>query len=182
MADNRNDIPMGWDDEIENDGEGYKVLPEGEYDFIVEDFSRARYDGEATQKPCPMAELKLRVRGEQESGIVQDTIILNRKFEWKMCAFFTAIGARKRGETLRPNWNAVKGTKGCCKITVAKHTSRKSGKEYDINNVTYLEPEDTEGALEAPVYQPAQSDSGYTQKPLTSADQPRRWVPGSFGN
>ena len=176
MADNRNDIPMGWDDEIENDGEGFRVLPEGEYEFTVEDFTRARYDGEATQKPCPMAELKLRVHNRKDSGIVTDSLILNRKFEWKMCAFFTAVGARKHGETLRPNWNAVKGAKGRCKITVAKHTSKKTGKEYDVNNVTYLEPENIESAnIESAAY-------GYTQSPLTSADQPRKWVPGSFGN
>lgn len=164
MADNRNDIPMGWDDEIENDGEGFRVLPEGEYEFTVEEFSRARYDGEKTEKPCPMAELKLRVHNEKDSGIVADSLILNRKFEWKMCQFFTAIGARKHGETLKPNWNAVKGAKGRCKITVAKWIGKKDGKERESNNVAYLNPEKMESA-----------SSGQTDNTT------RRWTPGSFG-
>ena len=42
MANNVNDVAMTWDDEIQNDGEGFRVLPEGEYDFVVEEFSRSR--------------------------------------------------------------------------------------------------------------------------------------------
>ena len=51
MADNRNDIPMSWDDEIQNDGEGFRVLPEGEYEFTVEGFARGRHEGSAKMAP-----------------------------------------------------------------------------------------------------------------------------------
>lgn len=177
MADNRNDIPMGWDDEIENDGEGFRVLPEGEYDFTVENYTRARYDGDK-MKPCPMAEVSIRIHDKDGDVTIIENLYLNKKFEWKLCQFFTAIGARKRGEQFHMNWNIVKGATGRCKIFVDKWTG-KNGKEYEGNKISaFLEPDSVSDQVSD---QRGQS-SGYTQEPLTSAAQPRKWVPGSFGN
>lgn len=173
MANNNvNDVAMTWDDEIQNDGEGFRVLPEGEYDFVVEDFSRSRYDGPNTSKPCPQAELRLRVSSSIDSGIVSDSIILNRKYEWKMCRFFIAIGDRKHGEALRPNWPGVIGKKGRCKITIYKYISKKDGKEHEANNVEYLDPPESAA--------PPQGAAAYTQPPLTSSATPRQWTGGQF--
>ena len=35
---NNNDMLMDWDDAIENDGQEFYILPEGDYNFTVVDF------------------------------------------------------------------------------------------------------------------------------------------------
>ena len=35
-----------------------------------------------------------------------------------LCAFFTAIGQRKKGEKINMNWNLVIGSKGRCKVGI----------------------------------------------------------------
>ena len=50
MAMNENyavDRELSWDDAIENDGPEFVLLPEGEYDFVVERFDRERHNGSA---------------------------------------------------------------------------------------------------------------------------------------
>lgn len=176
MANNVNDVAMTWDDEIQNDGEGFRVLPEGEYDFTVTDFTRSRFEGSNNMKACPKAELTIKIHDPDGDVTVNENLFLNKKVEWKLCQFFTAIGQRKHGEPLLPNWNAVKGAKGRCKVGIKKWTGKKDGKEYKGNEITaFLEPSEP-----AVVSQP-QGAAAYTQPPLTSSATPRTWTPGSFG-
>lgn len=175
MANNVNDVAMTWDDEIQNDGEGFRVLPEGEYDFTVTDFTRGRFEGSAKMAACPKAELTIKIHDPEGDVTVSENLFLNRKAEWKLCQFFTAIGHRKHGETLRMNWNAVKGAKGRCKVGIRKWTGN-DGKEHENNEIAaFLEPSEP-----AVVPQP-QGTAAYTQPPLTSSAAPRTWTPGSFG-
>ena len=39
------DRELSWDDEIEKDSGEFILLPEGDYEFTVESFERARYQG-----------------------------------------------------------------------------------------------------------------------------------------
>ncbi len=173
MANNVNDVAMTWDDEIQNDGEGFRVLPEGEYDFTVTDFTRGRFEGSDNMKACPKAELTIKIHDPDGDVTVNENLFLNKKVEWKLCQFFIAIGHRKHGEPLRPNWNAVKGAKGRCKVGIKKWTGKKDGKEYKGNEITaFLEPPETAA--------PPQGNAAYTQEPLTSATQPRKWTGGQF--
>lgn len=176
MANNNvNDVAMTWDDEIQNDGEGFRVLPEGEYNFTVTDFQRGRFEGSAKMAACPKAELTIMIHDPDGDVTVNENLFLNKKAEWKLCQFFTAIGHRKHGETMRMNWNAVKGAKGRCKVGIRKWTGN-DGKEHENNEINaFIEPP------EAPATQP-QGKAAYTQESLTSATQPRKWTPGSFGN
>ena len=175
MANNVNDVAMTWDDEIKNDGEGFRVLPEGEYDFTVTDFARGRFEGSAKMAACLKAELTIKIHDPEGDVTVTENLFLNRKAEWKLCQFFTAIGHRKHGETLRMNWNAVKGAKGRCKVGIRKWTGN-DGKEHENNEIiAFLEPSEP-----AVVPQP-QGAAAYTQPPLTSSAAPRTWTPGSFG-
>ena len=44
MAFNNNqNMCMGWDDQIENDGQEFIILPEGDYNFTVTEFERGRF-------------------------------------------------------------------------------------------------------------------------------------------
>lgn len=144
MSDYENNMPreLGWDDEIKNDSSPYEVLPEGDYEFRVEKFERARHGGSEKIPACNKAILTLAVTSPQGSGKVQVNLFLHSKFEWKLCQFFTSIGARKRGEPLRMNWNAVAGATGRCHVSVRKWIGN-DGKEHDGNEVTeFFEPEE----------------------------------------
>ena len=44
--------------------------------------------------------------GESEMNV---NLFLLKRFEWKLCQFFTSIGLRQHGEKLRMNWAAVTG-------------------------------------------------------------------------
>lgn len=161
---------MGWEDEIENDGQ-FEVLPEGDYRFRVEKFERARHPGSAKIPACNKAILSLSVSSSEASGSVQTSLFLYEKQEWKLCQFFTAIGARKHGERMRMNWSAVPGASGVCHVGVRKWTGN-DGKERDGNEVTeFYDPE------KAPKVDPAPAAQSYEQSQL---DMPPQWNTGAF--
>jgi hypothetical protein len=47
---------MDWDDAIENDGQEFIILPEGDYNFTVTDFERGSFPG---SPKCPPATRRL---------------------------------------------------------------------------------------------------------------------------
>ena len=38
---------FGWDDVIQNDGQEFEPIPEGDYDFVIDKFERSRSSGSA---------------------------------------------------------------------------------------------------------------------------------------
>lgn len=139
---------LGWEDEIENEGSPFVLLPAGEYDFVVEGFERSRYAGSEKVPPCNQAILTLGVTGaDGRHAQLSCNLFLHSKFEWKLCQFFTCIGQRKHGEKLRMNWPAVTGAHGRIKVSVRKYTKRNGdpGESNDIEE--FIEPT---GAAAAP--------------------------------
>ena len=116
MADSPENKVLGWDDEIQNDGEysGEEsvVLPEGSYDFEVIKTEQAWYDGSTKIPACNKAVLTLTVEHEGASVNVKTDIILYKTIEWKISAFFRCIGLKKHGEKLKMKWNEVVGRTG----------------------------------------------------------------------
>ena len=113
---------LGWEEIIENEGPDFVVLPGGDYDFEVTDFERARFAGSEKLPPCNQAVVYIRVEGEEGSTTIKHNLFLHSKTEGMLCAFFTAIGQRQKGEKFKMNWNTVIGSKGRCKIGVRKWT------------------------------------------------------------
>lgn len=113
---------FGWDDEIEKDGSDFILLPEGDYEFTVESFERARHNGSEKLPPCNKAILKLRIETPEGVALVTHNLFLHTKTEGMISAFFTAIGQKKKGEKIKMNWNAVIGAKGKCKICIHEWT------------------------------------------------------------
>lgn len=110
---------FGWDDQIENDGPEYVILPEGDYDFEVLSMERSRHGGSEKLPPCNKATLSIRITAENgDSTMVRHNLFLHSKCEGMLCAFFTAIGHRKHGEKISMNWNAVPGSRGRCKVKI----------------------------------------------------------------
>lgn len=152
---------LAWDDEIQNDGGLYEVLPEGDYDFVVNKFERARHSGSDKIPPCNKAILTLSVFGEQATGTIQTNLFLYSKFEWKLCQFFTAIGHRKHGETLRMNWASVPGSSGICHVGVRKWTGN-DGREHEGNEITeFYDPAERAKKPDGPS-NPSAAPGGYT--------------------
>src|SRR5690625_1469230 len=120
---------LGWDDEIEESGPDFILLPEGDYNFSVEKFERGRHSGSTNLPPCNMAILTLKVNGgDQGTATVIHRLFLHSKTEGFLSNFFEAIGQKKEGERIRMNWNAVMGAKGRCKLEINRYTTQ-SGEE-----------------------------------------------------
>lgn len=140
-----NNLDMGrefdWDSVIENDGESFELLPEGDYDFEVLSFERGRHNGSEKLPPCPKAVVKIRVSDGQRTGVLTHNLMLHSKCEGLLCAFFTGVGQRKHGEKLRMDWNKVAGSKGRCKVGVRTWKSRTTGEDMKSNEIKrFYEP------------------------------------------
>ncbi|MDO4548204.1 MAG: DUF669 domain-containing protein [Clostridia bacterium] len=143
------DRELGWDDIIENDGASFEVLPEGDYDFEVVSFERGRYTPsrpDSKLPPCPMALLTIEIGSDQSKARIQHRLFLHSRCEGLLCAFFTAIGQRKRGEALNMNWNRVTGATGRCKVTVREYTTDKGEKRQSNQISRFYEPDDAPAA------------------------------------
>ncbi len=131
---------LDWDSEISQDSE-FVLLPEGEYTFTVTKMERGYFNGSAKMSKCNKAELTIKVSApDGKSTTVTHNLFLHRKCEGLLCAFFTSIGQRKHGETLRPNWQAVVGATGRCKVGIHEWTGN-DGQKRQSNEITrFLEP------------------------------------------
>ena len=138
---NSEDRELGWDDVIENDSPEFVILPDGDYDFEVVDFERGRHNGSEKLPPCNKAIVHIRIEGKEGVSTIKHQLFLHTITEGMLCAFFTGIGQRQKGEKMKMNWNAVVGSKGRCKIGTRKWTNDE-GKEMVFNEVKkFYEPE-----------------------------------------
>ena len=138
---------FGWDDEIQNDGPGFVLLPDGDYPFTVTKFERARFDGSAKLPPCSMAKLSITVHGgDKGDAYVTHRLYLHTRTEGLLCAFFESIGQRKHGEKLRPRWDELEGAQGLCHLGIHEYT-KKDGNPGTSNEITkFLPPPEPKAA------------------------------------
>lgn len=135
-----NERELNWDDEILEES-SFTLLPEGDYDFVVNSFKRGRHPGSTKLPACNKAELEITVDDNKgNKGIIFHNLFLHTKCEGILSAFFIAIGQKKHGEPLRMNWNAVISAKGRCKVAIDKWTGN-DGTEKQNNKITkFYEP------------------------------------------
>jgi len=139
-----NDIEreIGWDDQIEKDGPEFTILPEGDYDFEVTEFERARHAGSEKLPACNKAVVHIKIEGPEGISTIKHNLFLHSKTEGMLCAFFTAIGQRKKGEKVSMNWNAVVGSRGRAKVGIKKWKND-NGVEMTFNEIKkFYEPDD----------------------------------------
>ncbi|MCB5934469.1 hypothetical protein LI012_06330 [Caldibacillus thermoamylovorans] len=179
---------LGWDDEIEESGPEFVLLPEGEYNFTVEKFERSRHQGSANLPPCNMAILTLKIDGgEHGEATVIHRLFLHSKTEGFLSRFFESIGQKKEGERIRMNWNAVFGAKGRCKLEI--NTYMKDGQERKNNQIKsflpyseYLKHAGNE-QFQTPTQQQPFPTSQTMQQPFptnTPSQQQGGFTPGQF--
>lgn len=131
---------LGWDSPIENDGPDYVVLPEGDYEFEVIDFERARHPGSEKLPPCNKAVVHIKIEGPEGVSTIRHNLFLHSITEGMLCAFFTGIGQRQKGQKVTMNWNAVVGAKGRAKVGIRKWKND-SGEEKTFNEIKrFYEP------------------------------------------
>jgi hypothetical protein len=144
MSDN-DDRVLGWDDEISNDSTGQStILTPGIYPFEIVNLKRGQHQPKASGKlpACPKAEVTVRVYApDGEKVDINNNLFLHSRCEGMLCAFFLAIGHRKHGEPLRPNWNRVIGSRGFCKVDVREY-AKDDGTKGKANEIkSFLDPE-----------------------------------------
>lgn len=134
------DREIGFDSEIQNDGEAFTLIPEGEYEFTVIGFERKRQEAKNDIPAHNVAVLKLEIKNaDGKVGVLTERLQLRLKMEWKLSEFFRSIGQKKHGEKLSMNWGAVPGSSGLCKITTDKFKGR-DGSDRESNRVKFLDP------------------------------------------
>ena len=123
-------VGLDWDAEIEKESPEYITLAEGEYDFEVVNFERARYNGSDKPDglpPCNQAKLKLRVVDQDGIATINHNLFLHSRCEGMLSAFFNAIGQKKHGEKAKMDWSKVLGAKGRAKVGIRTY----NGKQFN---------------------------------------------------
>lgn len=134
------DRALDWEDEIENDGKEFVLLPGGTYTFTVRSFERGRYEGGKKMPPCNKAIVYLEIDSDLGSVTIKENFMLHTRMEWKLCEFFTSIGLRKKGEKLHMRWNEIIGLKGRCEVYIDEFQGR-DGNMVQINRIkNFYEP------------------------------------------
>ena len=135
MAEDRN--IMGWDDVLENDGQDFVILPEGDYTFTVTNFERGSFPGGAKIPACPKATITLSIDNDQGVATARVDLLLYRTVEWKIASFFRSIGQKKHGEKVIMNWNKVIGSRGRAHFKPRSYTN-KNGETRQVNDVDHF--------------------------------------------
>ena len=128
---------MSWDDVLENDGQEFIVLPEGDYTFTVSNFERGSFPGGAKIPACPKATITLNIDNDQGVVTARVDLLLYRTLEWKIAAFFRSIGQKKHGEKMTMNWNKVMGARGRAHFKPRDYTAR-NGETRQANDVDHF--------------------------------------------
>lgn len=164
---------FGWNDEIQEDSGEYTLLPEGDYQFVVTEFARERFNGSAKMPACNMAKLTIKVFDTSgQSTQITHNLFLHSKTEWKLSEFFRAIGQKKKGEKIRMDWTHVLGSTGRCKVIIHTYTD-KEGNERKTNRIDKFYPADEQPTPMSNTYTP-QTTTQPLPQPSTS------WKPGKF--
>lgn len=132
-----------WDDQIEKDSE-FTLLPEGDCDFEVISFERGRHTGSDKLPPCNKAILTIKLECPEGETTIKHNLFLHSSVEGILCAFFSAIGQRQKGEKISMNWGAVTGSRGRCKVGIRKWTGG-DGVERPSNEIKKFYEKEAKG-------------------------------------
>ena len=143
---------MELDESVSYDGSDYKVIEDGVYPFKVKAVSIVQFNGSDNIPPCPCAEVVMRVGTGVDSTDVKDRIHLYVNDygnpNWKIAAFYRAIGYKKHGEEVKMNWNEsfLKDKTGWLETKQREFTynqgTRKGETGINIDVARYIDPED----------------------------------------
>ena len=127
-------LELGWEDSIQNDGQEFILLPEGDYNYTVIDFERGRFNGSAKIPECNKAIITVQVESKEGISTIKFDLILYRSLEWRLSGFFRSIGQKKHGEKLVMDWSKVVGSKGRAHFKQRSYVNQ-NGEEKFVNDV-----------------------------------------------
>ena len=131
---NNNNLALEWTDSIENDGQEFILLPEGDYNYTVIDFERGRFAGSAKIPACNKAIITVQVESKEGISTIKFDLILYRSLEWRLSGFFRSIGQKKHGEKLFMDWSKVVGSKGRAHFKQRSYINL-NGEEKFVNDI-----------------------------------------------
>lgn len=141
MNTNQNDRELSWDDVIPENAQPYefKLIPKGDYYFLVESLEKGRFNGNEKNPPCSYAEIKLRIVDENDAyiGKVTHRVYLKESNLPSITGLFTTVGLKESGKALKMCWDELPGCRGRVRITTRKYKN-KSGEEVEINSVSHF--------------------------------------------
>lgn len=109
---------LDWNDPVKKE-QDYILLPEGDYDFVIESFERGFFDGSDKAPACPKAELKLKVETPEGICIMNESLLLYDRMQWKLAEFFLSIGFEPDADNIvHPNWNLVPRATGRATVEI----------------------------------------------------------------
>lgn len=114
---------MDWNGTITNDSAAQNLLAPGTYSFRVTKLDKTT----SNSSGAPMAVVTLDVYDGAQSASVIEYLVLTRASEWKLSAFFRAIGMKKHGEPFVMNWDAIEGCTGRAEVFVDEYTRSDGG-------------------------------------------------------
>lgn len=166
---------IGLDDEILAAEDSYPTLEPGDYPFTVLTYQRKRFNGSAKMCACTIVELQLQV----QDVTISHGLFLNTKMIGKLSEFFVSIGQAHYGQKFRPNWQAVPGARGMCKVGIRKWTGN-DGAEHESNTIAAFYPPTT-GQSRPAATTPSSAQSGWQQQKMDGyASNASPWAPGKF--
>lgn len=159
-------------------GASFVLLKPGNYPFTVKMLERGRHDGSAKIGACPKATITIGIDGgAQGSTDSKVTLILDSTLEWKIGAFFKAIGAPENPSTGKVvvNWNDIIGKQGWCRVETRTYTGN-DGKQHETNDVKYfIDPTATVNAGPDPEEQAPAPLPQTPQYPAATYPQPQTY-------
>lgn len=126
---------FGWDDTISKDKGEFEPIPEGDYDFVIEKYERARSQGKGKLPACNMAIVYFIVKDRDREVTIRENFILHSSLEWKLSQLFRGIGAKKEGEEIRMNWNLLPGATGRARVSLDPDQKDPSKKYNHIKEI-----------------------------------------------
>ena len=71
-------MEMGWDDTIQEDGQELILLDEGDYNFIVTNFERGRFPGGQKIPACNKATITVQIETDKGLSVIKFDLLLYR--------------------------------------------------------------------------------------------------------
>jgi len=129
-----NDTVYSFDDKLEQDGSEFTLLPAGDYDFTVSGVERTYHNASDKVPECPEAKISLSVTDADGNGVlVKDNLLFCSKFDFKISAFFRAIGLKEKDKPMAMSigdaLTAAINLEGRC------HIKPRTYNEKEYNNV-----------------------------------------------
>jgi len=117
-----------------------KVLPKGRYAYMITHYKRGFHEASAKLPKCPQAIVSFRISHDGENVEVNKFFFVHPKMKWQIAQLWTSCGLRKKGETVKADWNQLSGSTGMCDIDIRTY-KKKDGTESQSNDLTLLPPD-----------------------------------------